>query len=110
VKKQVHVEDLITIMNKNSEKNSLLEIQNINSLRSGFEILRKEFDVVIVDVNSLHEMNIAKEWLLFTESNICIFESGRKLNELDKKHIEYIKSRPGFNGWVLNKFKSPTVA
>lgn len=110
VKKEILVDDLITIMNKSSEKSSLLEIQNIKSLRAGFEILRREFDIIIVDVNSLQEMNLAKEWLLFTETNICIFESGRRLTEFDKKHLDYITSQPGFVGWVLNKFKFPKVA
>lgn len=105
IKKEVHVDDLITFMNKSTEKNSLLEIQNVNNLRAGFEVLRKEFDLIIIDINSLSEMNITKEWLLFAEKTICVYESGRALTEGDKKYLEYIKKHPGFVGWVLNKQK-----
>lgn len=103
IKKEIHTEDLITIMNKSTARESLLEMQSIKSLKAGFDILRNEFDIIIVDVNSLHDINIAKEWLLFTEKNIAIFEYGQVLHEADKEFTEYIKNLPGFLGWVLNK-------
>jgi len=68
-------------------------------------VLRNEFDVIIIDVNSLHDINIAKEWLLFTEKNIAVFESGKSLEDRDKELIAYIKDQPGFLGWVLNKIQ-----
>ncbi|MFA4870504.1 MAG: lipopolysaccharide biosynthesis protein [Pedobacter sp.] len=105
MKKEFHTEDLITIMNKSSARTSLLEIQSVKSLKAGFEVLRDEFDMIIVDVNSLHDLNIAKEWLLFTEKNIAIFEYGSTINDADKELTEYIKNLPGFLGWVLNKME-----
>jgi len=103
IKKEIHVEDLITFMNKSTEKESLLEIQNIHNLKAGFEILKSEFDLIIIDISSLSEMNITKEWLLFAEKTICVYESGRVMKNGDKKNAEYIKKHPGFAGWVLNK-------
>lgn len=103
IKKEFHTEDLITIMNKNTARTSLLETQSVKSLKAGFDMLREEFDLIIVDVNSLHDINLAKEWLLFTEKNIAIFEYGSSLTENDKEFTEYIKQLPGFLGWVLNK-------
>lgn len=105
VKRQIQTEDLITILNKDDSNSSLLEMQNANNLKAGFDVLREEFDVIIIDVNSLHNINIAKEWLLFTENNIAVFESGKEIGDSDKELIEYIKNRPGFLGWVLNKVK-----
>ncbi len=105
MKKEFHTEDLITIMNKSTARTSLLEIQSVKSLKAGFEVLRDEFDMIIVDVNSLHDINIAKEWLLFTEKNIAIFEYGATMNDSDKEFTEYIKNLPGFLGWVLNKMQ-----
>lgn len=102
-KKEFHTDDLITVMNKSAERNSLLEAQNIKSLRTGFDLLRKEFDIVIIDVNSLHDVNISKEWLLFTEKNIAVFESGKSLNDTDHLLVDYIQKLPGFLGWIMNK-------
>lgn len=107
VKKEVHVDDLITHMNKTTEKNSLFEIQNIRSLKAGFEILRNEFDMIIIDVSSLRSSNITKEWLMFTEVTLGVYESGRALEDKDKKYLDYIKLHSGFMGWILNKYKSP---
>jgi len=103
IKKEIHTEDLITVMNKSTARESLLEVQSIKSLKAGFEVLKKEFDIILVDVNNLRDMNLAKEWLLFTEKNIAIFEYGATMSETDRDYVDYIKKTPGFLGWVLNK-------
>ncbi len=109
VKREIQTEDLITVMNKNSTQTSLLEMQNAVTLRSGFEILRKEFDVIIIDINPLSDINIAKEWLLFTETNIAVFEAGNTITDQDRELVDYIKEQPGFLGWVINKVKLENV-
>lgn len=103
MKKEFHTEDLITIMNKNTARNSLLETQSIKNLKAGFDVLREEFDMIILDVNNLHDINLAKEWLLFTEKNIAVFEYGASMKDTDREFTDYIKKLPGFLGWVLNK-------
>ncbi|MDB5118224.1 MAG: lipopolysaccharide biosynthesis protein [Mucilaginibacter sp.] len=105
VKKEIQTEDLITILSKNMVQTSLLESQSIKSLQVGFDVLRNEFDIIIIDINSLHNMNITKEWLLFTEKNIAVFESGNSLSDNDTEFVNYIKNKPDFLGWVLNKFQ-----
>lgn len=103
IKRQIHTDDLITVMNKNIARNSLLELQNLKTLKAGFEVLKEEFDIIIIDVNSLHDINLAKEWLLFTEKNIAVFEAGNSIKDNDRPFVEYIKKQPGFLGWILNK-------
>ncbi|KQS32296.1 lipopolysaccharide biosynthesis protein [Pedobacter sp. Leaf194] len=105
IKKEIHTEDLITVMNKSTARESLLEVQSIKSLKAGFDILKNEFDIILVDVNNLRDMNLAKEWLLFTEKNIAIFEYGATISETDREYVDYIKKTPGFLGWVLNKIQ-----
>ena len=105
VKREIQTEDLITILNKNDANTSLLESQSSTSLRKGFEVLKEEFDVIIIDVDGLKDLNKAKEWLLFTELNLAVFESGRSISDKQKELLTYIKEQPGFIGWVLNKVK-----
>lgn len=105
VKKEIRTEDLITILNKSMVQSSLLETQSVKNLQTGFEVLKKEFDMIIIDINSLHNMNIAKEWLLFTEMNIAVFASGRTLDENDLALVNYIKNKPDFIGWIMNKME-----
>lgn len=103
VKKEVQIDDLITVMNNQSEKTSLFEIESKENLNTGFNFLKDQFDLIIVDITSLENINRAKEWLLFTEKNIAVFESGRTINEKSAENIEYIIKHTGFIGWVLNK-------
>ncbi len=103
VKKEIVTEDLITVLNKSMVQSSLLESQTIENLHVGFEKLRKEFDIILIDVNNLQDINIAKEWLLFTDKNIAIFEAGKNIQNSDMHLVKYLKEKPGFLGWILNK-------
>jgi len=105
VKKEFHTEDLITVFNSQSNNSSLLEFQSSQNLKMGFDVLRKEFDFIVIDINSLKEMNKAKEWLYFTDRSIAVYEYGNPIKDLDKEGIAYIKKQPGFMGWILNKVK-----
>ena len=105
IKKEIIAEDLITILNKNVANASLLEMQNERSLKAGFDILKGQFDIIIIDINSLRDTNIAKEWLSFTENNIAVFEAGKSINDEDKEYLELLKKSNGYLGWVLNKIK-----
>jgi len=104
-KKEIHVEHLITTLNKNDSNTSLLELENSGSVKAGFEILKNEFDIIIIDVNSLRDINLAKEWLLFTEKNLAVFKAGTDLSERDMDLLVHLRNQPGFMGWVLNKVK-----
>jgi succinoglycan biosynthesis transport protein ExoP len=106
VKKEFHTEDLITVFNNKLHNTSLLETQSMQNLKDGFEILRKEFDLIIIDINSLKELNRAKEWLMFTDKSLAVFEYGAVITDEDKDKISYVLDQPGFMGWVLNKVKS----
>lgn len=103
IKKEIVTEDLITVLNKSTVRNSLLETQSITNLQAGFDKLRSQFDIIIIDINELHDINIAKEWLLFTDMNVSVFECGKSVGANDIELINYIKDKPGFIGWILNK-------
>ena len=109
IKRELHAEHLITVLNKNDSNTSLLEIQNSNSIRTGFDILRKDFDIIIIDVNSLRDLNVAKEWLLFTDKHLAVFKAGEDLSDYDKQLLAHLRDQPGFMGWVINKVKLRNV-
>ncbi|MDN3548273.1 exopolysaccharide transport family protein [Mucilaginibacter aquaedulcis] len=102
-KREFQVDDLITVVSKTDSNTSLLEIQTSENLRAGFKMLKKEFDIIIVDINSLQEANVAKEWLQFTEKNIAVFEAGKTITDKEKNLLNYLKEHQGFAGWVINK-------
>lgn len=103
IKREIHADDLITVFKKNDDGTSLLEIQSLVNLTAGFEVLRDEFDIIIIDVNSLSDINIAKEWLLFAENTIAVFQAGKALSDKEKELLIHLREQKGFIGWVLNK-------
>ena len=105
VKREIEREDYITVLNTKSNNGSLLEVQNEKSLKAGFEVLKEQFDIIIIDINSMGNSNKAKEWLLFTDKNVAVFEAGKALSEEDKDFVSFMKNQEGFMGWVLNKVK-----
>lgn len=106
VKKQIQVEDRITILNRNQDNNtSLLELKDANSLIAGFKVLKDTFDVIIIDIDSSQDIHRVKEWLMFCDKSIAVFEAGNKITDGDKTFIRYLAKQKGFSGWVLNKVK-----
>ncbi|CAM4243113.1 Chromosome partitioning ATPase, Mrp family, contains Fe-S cluster [Pedobacter westerhofensis] len=105
INREIKVEDLITKLSKVDHQKSLLEIQNERNLKSGFDVLKKQFDIIIIDIESLTDINIAKEWLSFTEKSIAVFAAGRSLTDGDKDMVQLLKKQPGFIGWVINKVR-----
>lgn len=105
VKKEFQTEDLITVFNNKFQDSSLLEIQSMGNIRTGFDTLKKEFDIIVIDITSLKEINKAKEWLSFTDKSIAVFKYGNHLKDEDNEKLKYIKTIVGFSGWVLNKVK-----
>jgi len=105
VKKEIRAEDLITVLNKSSTGNSLLEMRDAQNLVMGFDILKKEFDVILIDIDCVQDFNRVKEWLMFTDRSIAVFQAGDTIREANQVYIQYLNEQPGFMGWVLNKVK-----
>src|SRR5690606_21257202 len=64
VKKEIKTEDRITVLNRNPNHTSLLEVKDADSLEVAFDVLKKEFDIIIIDINNLRDINQVKEWML----------------------------------------------
>jgi len=105
VKRELHTDQFITKLTTNSENESLLEIYNEDILRKGFEELRKEFDLIIIDMQSLQKVHNIKEWLMFVDKSVAIFPSGAIMGSNEKELISFMNKQKGFLGWILNKTK-----
>jgi len=105
IKRELHSDKFITKLTTNSKNESLLEIYNEDALRKGFDELRKEFDIIIIDAQSLQEIHLAKEWLMFVDRSIALFPAGAEVGPYEKELISFINDQESFMGWVLNKTK-----
>lgn len=105
VKKEIQVEDNITILKRKESETSLLEMKDSKSLISGFDILKKTFDVIVIDIDSFNDLYKVKEWLMFCDKSICVFGSGNTLQAADMPFVEFLSAQNGFLGWIMNKTK-----
>lgn len=106
IKRELHTDQFITKLTTNSKNESLLEVYNEDVLRNGFEELKKEFDVIIIDMQSLRKVHNTKEWLMFVDKSVAVFPSGAIMEPHDKESISFMNRQNGFLGWILNKTKT----
>lgn len=94
---------------------SLLEINNEAVIGERIESLKAKFDVILIETTSLDTLNKSKEWMLFADKILAVFEANQTLTPSKKHYIQYLRKQDTkFMGWVLNKvistsLPSPTV-
>jgi succinoglycan biosynthesis transport protein ExoP len=103
VKREIQTEEFITKLVTNSKSESLLEIYDEHILRNGFDELKRDFDVIIIDAESLQKLHRAKEWLMFADKSFAIYPAGEVVGDYEKELITFMNGQEGFLGWVLNK-------
>ncbi|MES2062026.1 MAG: lipopolysaccharide biosynthesis protein [Bacteroidota bacterium] len=83
---------------------TLLELSDENFIRSKFNELKMKYDIIIIETPPLSSLNKSKEWLLFANKTIAVFEANKGISKWQKDDIKYLKNLNGkFAGWVLNK-------
>lgn len=83
---------------------TLLEISDENFIRSKFNELKMKYDIIIIETPPLSSLNKSKEWLLFTNKVISVYEANKGITNWQKDDVNYLRNLNGkFAGWVLNK-------
>lgn len=102
--KDVILNTTISVLGNQGNDITLLEIENERIIQQKFLKLKSMYDIIIIEVQDMAKMNKAKEWLLFADKTIAVFESNQKLVENKLASVKYFKSLgPRFAGWVFNK-------
>lgn len=94
----------ISVLGNRGGDITLLEIGDERFIQNKFNELKQIYDVILIEAPAIDAMNKSKEWLLFANKAIAVFETGRKLPNDQKQYITYLKNLDHkFIGWVLNK-------
>ncbi|MCF2488794.1 exopolysaccharide transport family protein [Dyadobacter sp. CY347] len=81
---------------------SLLELADEKSVSDRLQVLKTQFDIILVEADSLTAMNKAKEWITFSDRVVAVFAAGRSISDDDQSKIQYLNSLDDkFSGWVL---------
>lgn len=100
------VSHTVSVLGNHGEDVTLLEISNELFLRNKFTELKQIYDVIVIDIPSLAAMNKAKEWMLFANKVVVVFEADQDIVNGKKqlvKELQEMNATGKFAGWVLNK-------
>ncbi|MDB5119538.1 MAG: family ATPase [Sphingobacteriales bacterium] len=97
-------ESLISVLGNPGGDISLLEITSKDIIREKINKLKAEFDIIIIEASSLDTLNKSKEWILFADKVLTVFEANQNVTVAKKQYIDYLATiGDKFIGWVLNK-------
>ncbi|TAF93588.1 MAG: lipopolysaccharide biosynthesis protein [Bacteroidetes bacterium] len=119
---KIYIEDVFTgrvPLHKSSDNNvdvfcnkgsdtSILEIAKEADIVQAFDLLKKEYDIILIEACGLFELNRSKEWTLFVDKVFTVFQANQVIQEPKKVHVQYLKDlKIKFGGLVLNKTSVP---
>ncbi|MFL9481438.1 exopolysaccharide transport family protein [Chitinophagaceae bacterium LWZ2-11] len=91
------------IGNKGSDY-SLLELSMEATIKQKLQILSGSFDIIIIEASALETLNKSREWIIFSDKVITVFEASKTIREQEDVHVEYLKGLgKQWIGWVMNK-------
>jgi uncharacterized protein involved in exopolysaccharide biosynthesis/Mrp family chromosome partitioning ATPase len=97
----------IMVMGNRGGDRSLFELTDEQTIKEKLDHLKSIFDVIIVETPPLEALNKAKEWIVFSDKTLSVFQAGQSLTQQSRQHIQYLTTiNDKFIGWVLNKVKS----
>jgi Mrp family chromosome partitioning ATPase len=92
----------ISILGNNGGDISLLELADEQAISERLQMLKAQFDIILIETDSLTAMNKAKEWVTFSDRVVAVFAAGRSISGEDQSKIQYLNNlEEKFSGWVL---------
>ncbi len=101
---QTQNNSLISLLGNHGGDFSLLEKTSETIVRSKIDQLKKRFDIILIETQSLSLMNKAKEWIQFADKVVAVFEAGQSITPNKQIYIDYLHTlNSKFIGLILNK-------
>ena len=97
--------DNLSIMKNRGGDISLMELATEGRIVEKLHTLRAIYDVVIIETAALEVINQSREWILFSDKMLTVFEYGKSLSGSSKSSVDYLKSTNKSLGFVLNRFR-----
>jgi len=98
-------EGSVFILRNRGGDTALLELAPQQNIQERISLLKRTFDVIIVETSALDGMNQTKEWMLFCDGIIAVFESGQSINAHKRNFISYLRDSRQLKGWVINQVR-----
>jgi succinoglycan biosynthesis transport protein ExoP len=93
----------IAILGNKGGDISILEAAAHDVVTAKVAALKQTFDIIIVEASALDTLNKSKEWTLFSDRILTVFEAGQSFKEPQQLNLEYLQTfGHRFIGWVMN--------
>jgi succinoglycan biosynthesis transport protein ExoP len=94
----------ISVLGNRGGDITLLEISDEKNIQNELNELKSRYDIILMDLPPLDSLNESKEWILFANKTIAVFEANKSISRSQGQYIDYLKLlNHKFAGWVLNK-------
>lgn len=101
---QLPENSLISVLGNLGGDQSLLEKSSEKVIRRKICQLKKNFDIIIIETQSLSLMNKAKEWIHFADKVIAVFEANQSITQEKQVYLNYLRTlNSKFIGLIMNK-------
>jgi succinoglycan biosynthesis transport protein ExoP len=102
-------ENAISVLGNRGDDLSVLEINDEKHIQNVLNELKSRYDIILMDLPPLDSLNKSKEWMLFANKTIAVFEANKGISHSQNQYIDYLKNQKNkFAGWVLNKADLPS--
>ncbi|GAB3937197.1 exopolysaccharide transport family protein [Mucilaginibacter myungsuensis] len=83
---------------------TLLEVSDEKAIKDKFAELQRTYDIIIIETPALSALSKAKEWFIFADKIVSVFEAGQSIFNGKKLVVKYFQNEGDkFSGWILNK-------
>jgi succinoglycan biosynthesis transport protein ExoP len=97
-----------TVLGNHGGDVTLLEVSDEKFIRSRFNELKTKYDIIIIETPALSTLNKSKEWILFANKTIAVFEANKGVKKTQRNDLNYLRNlNEKFAGWILNKASIP---
>ncbi len=94
----------IQILGTRGGDGSLFEMHQEHYIKEKLDALKSVFDIIIIDIPSLDDLNKSKEWIVMSEKVISVYQAQRSINGPKDLQLNYLRElNEKYIGFILNK-------
>ncbi len=94
----------IQILGTRRRDGSLFEMHQEHYIKEKLDALKSVFDIIIIDIPSLDDLNKSKEWIVMSEKVISVYQAQRSITGPKDLQLNYLRElNEKYIGFILNK-------
>ena len=94
----------IQVLGTRGGDGSLFEMHQEHYIKEKLDALKSVFDIIIIDIPSLDDLNKSKEWIVMSEKVIAVYQAQKSISNAKDLQLNYLRElNEKYVGFILNK-------